>query len=187
MSTDNCQCKSPTIIGTKCDINMQTSSTSYVLFDTNSRQSSINLDAANNLPDSSGPISYSFTSDNQLQLSSSSSDTGRKGMCLNPSVLVAGLQTFVAFSFPTTLPSGVASEIWLQDINGDYRVSSALRFVGGSQSLDITADSVTSSTVSLSANVNYILLLSVSSFGSDVSAQVVTLVSICISFLLITP
>jgi hypothetical protein len=177
MSNDNCQCNSPKIIGTKCEINMQTSSATYVVFDTNSRQSSINVDAANDLPDSSGPISYSFTSDNQLQLSSSSSDVGRKGICLNPSLLVAGLQTFVAFSFPTALPSGVASEIWLQDTNGDYRISSALEFVGGAPSLELTADSTTSTILSLNANVNYILLLSVDSFGSDVSAQVVTLVS----------
>jgi alpha-tubulin suppressor-like RCC1 family protein len=186
ISEDNCQCNSPTIIGTKCEINMQTSSTTYVVFDANSQQSSINIDAANDLPDSSGPVSYSFTSDNQLQLSSSSSDTGRKGICLNPSLLVAGLQTFVAFSFPTALPSGVASEIWLQDTNGDYRVSSGLQFVGGAQSLELTADSTSSTILSLNANVTYILLLSVSSFGSDVSAQVITTVSHSyISFLLI--
>jgi hypothetical protein len=177
ISKDNCQCNSPMIMGTKCEINMQTSSTTYVAFDTNSRQSSINIDAANDLPDSSGPISYSFTSDNQLQLSSSSSDTGRKGICLNPSILVAGLQTFVAFSFPTALPSGVASEIWLQDTSGDYLISSALQFVGGAQSLELTADSTTSAILSLNANVNYMLLLSVSSFGSDMSTQIITLVS----------
>jgi alpha-tubulin suppressor-like RCC1 family protein len=177
LSKDNCQCNSPTIIGTQCEINMQTSSTTYVVFDANSLQSSINIDAANNLPDSSGPVSYSFTSDNQLQLSSSSSDTGRKGICLNPSILVAGLQTFVAFSFPTALPSGVASEIWLQDTNGDYQISSALEFVGGAPSLELTADSTTSTVLSLNANVNYILLLSVDSLGSDISAQIVTLVS----------
>jgi DNA-binding beta-propeller fold protein YncE len=174
ISTDNCQCNSPRIIGLKCEINMQTSSTSYVVFDSSSRQNSINIDSANDLPDSSGPISYSFTNDNQLQLTYSSSDTGRKGICLNPSVLVAGLQTFVAFSFPTALPSGVAVEIWLQDTSGDISVSSALRFVGGSQSLEITADSSTSSTVSLSSNTNYILLFSVSEFGSDLSSQVIT-------------
>jgi sugar lactone lactonase YvrE len=178
MSTDNCQCNSLMIIGTTCEINMQTSSASFVIFDTNSRQSSINIGAANNLPDSSGPISYSFTSDNQLQLSSSSRDTGRKGICLNPSLLVAGLQTFVAFSFPTALPSGVASEIWLQDTNGDHRISSALEFVGVGQSLELTAGSITSATLlSVNANVTYVLLLSVDSFGSDVSAQIVTLVS----------
>jgi hypothetical protein len=178
ISTDNCQCNSPKLIGSKCEINMQVQSSTYVVFDSSSRESSINIDAANDLPGSSGPISYSFTSDNQLQLTSSSSDTGLKGICLNPSLLVAGLQTFVAFSFPTALPSGVASEIWLQDATSDYKVSSAFRFVGGSQSLDLTADSTTSTTVSLSANVNYILLLSVSEFGSDLSAQVITLVNI---------
>jgi hypothetical protein len=178
ISTDNCQCNSPKLIGSKCEINMQVQSSTYVVFDSSSRESSINIDAANDLPGSSGPISYSFTSDNQLQLTSSSSDTGLKGICLNPSLLVAGLQTFVAFSFPTALPSGVASEIWLQDATSDYRVSSALRFVGGLQSLDLTADSTTSTTVSLSANVNYILLLSVDEFGSDLSAQVITLVNI---------
>jgi DNA-binding beta-propeller fold protein YncE len=178
ISTDNCQCNSPKVIGSKCEINMQVQSSTYVVFDSSSRQSSINIDAANDLPGSSGPISYSFTSDNQLQLTSSSSDTGLKGICLNPSLLVAGLQTFVAFSFPTALPSGVASEIWLQDATSDYKVSSALRFVGGSQSLDLTADSTTSTTVSLSANVDYILLLSVSEFGSDLSVQVITLVNI---------
>jgi DNA-binding beta-propeller fold protein YncE len=178
ISTDNCQCNSPKLIGSKCEINMQVQSSTYVVFDSSSRESSINIDAANDLPGSSGPISYSFTSDNQLQLTSSSSDTGRKGICLNPSLLVAGLQTFVAFSFPTALPSGVASEIWLQDTTSDYRVSSALRFVGGSQSLDLTTDSTTSTTVSLSENVNYILLLYVDEFGSDLSAQVITLVNI---------
>jgi DNA-binding beta-propeller fold protein YncE len=177
ISTDNCQCSSPKIIGARCEINMQTSSTSYIIFDTNSKQSSISIDAANDLPDSSGPASYSFTNDNQLQISSSSSDTGRKGICLNPSLLVAGLQTFVAFSFPTALPSGVASEIWLQDKTSDYRVSSALRFVGGSQSLDLIVDTTTSSTISLSASTSYILLLSVGDFGADLSAQVVNLVS----------
>jgi DNA-binding beta-propeller fold protein YncE len=178
ISTDNCQCNSPKLIGSKCEINMQVQSSTYVVFDSSSGQSSINIDAANDLPGSSGSISYSFTSDNQLQLTSSSSDTGLQGICLNPSLLVAGLQTFVAFSFPTALPSGVASEIWLQDTTSDYRVSSALQFVDGSQSLDLTADSTTSTTVSLSANVTYILLLSVSEFGSDLSAQIITLVNI---------
>jgi DNA-binding beta-propeller fold protein YncE len=178
ISTDNCQCNSPKLIGSKCEINMQVQSSTYIVFDSSSGQSSINIDAANDLPGSSGSISYSFTSDNQLQLTSSSSDTGLQGICLNPSLLVAGLQTFVAFSFPTALPSGVASEIWLQDTTSDYRVSSALQFVDGSQSLDLTADSTTSTTVSLSANVTYILLLSVSEFGSDLSAQVITLVNI---------
>jgi hypothetical protein len=154
---------------------MQTQSSSYIVFDANARQNSIDIDAANQIPDSSGPISYTFTSDNQLQLTSSS--PGRKAICLNPSVLVAGVQTFVAFSFPT-LPSGGASEIWLQDTNGDFSVSSSLQFVGGSQSLGVIADSTASTTLSLSANVNYLLLLAVSSFGSDVSAQVITTVSI---------
>jgi hypothetical protein len=156
---------------------MQAQSSVYVIFDESSGQGSINIDAANNLPDYSGPVSYSFTSDNQLQLSLPSSDTGRKGICMNPSVLVAGLQTFVAFSFPTVLPSNVASEIWLQDTTSDYQISSALRFVGGSESLDLTADSTTSTTVSLNTNEKYILLLSVGEFGSDLSAQVITLVS----------
>jgi DNA-binding beta-propeller fold protein YncE len=178
VSTDNCQCNSPKIIGAKCEINMQVQSATYVVFDSSSRQSSIDIDAANDLPDSSGPVSYSFTSDNQMQLTSSSSDTGRKGICLNPNLLVAGLQTFVAFSFPTALPSGVASEIWLQDATDDYRISSALRFVGGSQSLELIGDSSTSATVSLSANVNYILLLSISEFGTDLSSQVVNIVTI---------
>jgi DNA-binding beta-propeller fold protein YncE len=177
ISTDNCQCNSPNTIGSRCEINMQASSTSYIVFDSSSRQSSINIDAANNLPDSSGPISYSFTSDNQMQLTSSSSDVGRKGICLNPSLLVAGLQTFVAFSFPTALPSGIAAEIWLQDISGDYQVSSALRFVDGTQAFELTADSTVSTTVSLSANVTYVLLLFVSEFGSDLSTQVITIVS----------
>jgi hypothetical protein len=153
---------------------MQTSSTSYIVFDSSTRQNSIDIDSANNLPDSTGPVSYSFTNDNELQLTYSSSDTGRKGICLNPSVLVAGLQTFVAFKFPTALPSGVATEIWLQDSNGKFRVLSALRFVGASQSLELTADSKASSTVSLSPNTNYILLLSVSAFGANLSSQVVT-------------
>jgi hypothetical protein len=178
ISTDNCQCSSPTIIGSKCEVNMEAHSSSYIAFDTNSRQSSINIDATNELPNSSGPASYTFTSDNQLQISSSSSDTGRNGICLNPSVLIAGLQTFVAFSFPVALPSGVACEIWLQDANDDYQISSALRFVGGLQSLALIADSTTSTTMSLNANETYVILLSVSSFGSDVSSQVITLVSI---------
>jgi DNA-binding beta-propeller fold protein YncE len=175
VSTDNCQCNSPRIIGLKCEINMQTSSTSYVVFDSSSSQSSIDIDAANDLPDSTGPVSYSFTSDNQLQLSSSSSDAGRKGICLKPSLLVAGLQTFIAFNFPTALPSGVAAEVWLQDTSADLHISSAIRFAGGSQSLQLTVDTTSSNAISLSTNTNYVLLMSVGSFGTDLSAQVVNL------------
>jgi hypothetical protein len=183
ISQDNCVCYNQTIIGYTCQINMQLSSSTYVGFDSSSRQSIFNIDMANQLPSSSGPVSYTFTNDNQLQLSASfaSFDPERKGTCFNPGFLVSGLQGFVAFNFPVALPSGVAVEMWLLDTQASYKVSSVIKFAGASQTITLTGDSSTSNSITLSVNTDYILLLVVGNTGSALSTQIVNTVC-CIIF-----
>jgi hypothetical protein len=159
---------------------MQSASASYVVFDSASSQNYIDIDGSNKLPGSSGPISYSFTSDGQIQLTSSSTDQ-RRGMCLKPSILVAGVQTFVAFKFPTLLTQGASAEIWLLSEDGQYQISSAVKFAAnGAQSLSVSADSSDYTAINLASDVEYVLLLTASQTGDVLSTQVINLV--CITF-----
>jgi DNA-binding beta-propeller fold protein YncE len=179
VSLDNCVCYNQTIIGYSCQINMQLSSSTYVGFDSSSRQSTINIDVANQLPSSSGPVSYTFTNDSQLQLSASfnSFDPERKGTCFNPGFLVPGVQVFVAFNFPVALPLGVAVEMWLLDTQASYKASSVIKFTGASQTITLTGDSSAYSSITLNVNTDYILLLAVGNTGSSLSTQIVNTVS----------
>jgi hypothetical protein len=163
-----------------CQTNIQTSADSYIGFDSASKGGTINIAEASQLPNSSGAVTYSFTSDNQLQLSASFSlfDPERKGTCLNPTFMIAGVQLFAGFNFPILPSSGVGVEMWLLDAKGTYKISSVMSFVtDGSEILVLTGDTTTSSVLVVQANTDYVLLLSVSSTGATLSTQIIDSVS----------
>jgi hypothetical protein len=174
---DECQCHSPKTLGRKCEIDMQTSSASYVVFDTVTGASRVNMDAVNYIPGNTGNASIQLVSDHiELTNSFGQSEAGRKGVCLNPSYLIGGVQTFVAFEIPKLLPIGTAVEIWLNDATGKYAVHSSVKNVNGNMkfSVDIGTDSSSDSIV-LSTNTYYVLLVSVDNSGAFATAQVVNL------------
>jgi tetrahydromethanopterin S-methyltransferase subunit F len=96
-------------------------------------------------------------------------------MCLKPSIIVAGVQTFVAFNIPT-LPSGTAAEVWLSSADGSHHVSASIISKSTSgQELKLSAGSDTDTqTISLQVNVEYIMLIAVDASGGFITAQVVT-------------
>jgi hypothetical protein len=75
---DTCKCN-PNSLGVKCQINMQTSSDTYVAFGTNSNTNAVSV--ASSLPDASGAVNYQFET-NHLQLSTvfGTSETARRGV-----------------------------------------------------------------------------------------------------------
>jgi hypothetical protein len=170
-----CICNTPYYIGKLCEINIQASSSSFVSFDTLSNTSSINVEAANSLPGSS-PANYTF-SNNAVQVAATFSDTetARRSMCLNPSLLVAGVQTFIAFKIPSAQSAGTAVEVWLTDANGQYRVSTSVTQSSTGQQLKLNSGE--SASVQLSVNTPYIIIIEVDSSASLLTSQVLTTVS----------
>jgi tetrahydromethanopterin S-methyltransferase subunit F len=156
---------------------MEVSSTSYIIFDTSTNASVIDIDSSNQLPGTSSVVPYSFSSD-QIQLSAgfSATETNRKAMCLKPSIIVAGVQTFVAFNIPT-LPSGTAAEVWLSSADGQHHVSASIVSKSTSgQELKLSAGSATDmQAISLQVNVEYIMLIAIDTSGGFITAQVVTI------------
>jgi hypothetical protein len=146
-----------------------------VLFDTTSNTSSINVEAANSLPGSS-PANYTF-SNNAVQVGATFSDTetSRRSMCLNPSLLVAGVQTFIAFKIPSAQSTGTAVEIWLTAANGLHRVSTSVAQYSTGQQLQVSTGE--SASVQLDVNKQYIIIIDVDSSASFFTSQVLTTVS----------
>jgi hypothetical protein len=135
------------------------------------------MDAANSIPGNTGNASIQLVSDHiELTNSFGQSEAGRKGVCLNPSYLIGGVQTFVAFEIPKVLPIGTAVEIWLNDATGKYAVHSSVKNVNGNMkfSVDIGTDS-SSDSITLATNTYYVLLISVDTSGAFATAQVVNL------------
>jgi hypothetical protein len=162
---------------------MEISSSSYIIFDTSTNASVIDIDSSNQIPGTSAVVPYSF-SINQIQIGAgfSATETARKAMCLKPSIIVAGVQTFVAFNI-LNLPSGTAAEVWLSSADGNYHVSASIisKSTGG-QELKLSAGSDTDTqTISLQVNVEYIMLIAVDSSGGFITAQVVTVKNVPIS------
>jgi hypothetical protein len=162
---------------------MEVSSTSYIVFDTSTNASVIDIDSSNQLPGVSAVVPYSFSAD-QIQLSAgfSATETSRKAMCLKPSIIVAGVQTFVAFNIPA-LPSGTAAEVWLSSADGKHHVSASIvSKSSGGQQLLLTAGSDTDvQLILLQTNVEYVMLIAVDSSGGFLTAQVVTVKNVPIS------
>jgi hypothetical protein len=155
---------------------MEVSSTSYIVFDTSTNSSVIDIDSSNQVPGASAVVPYSFSTD-QIQLSAgfSATETTRKAMCLKPSIIVAGVQTFVAFNIPA-LPSGTAAEVWLSSADGKHHVSASIASKSsGGQQLLLTAGSDSDiQAISLQTNVEYVMLIAVDGSGGFITAQVVT-------------
>jgi hypothetical protein len=154
---------------------MQVSSSSYVAFDSSTNTGSANMDVANTIPGNTGTATFQLASTHAtLSNTFGQSETGRKGVCLNPSYLIAGVQIFVAFELPKVIPSGAAVETWLNDASGKYSLNAAVRNVNGGLvfSLVIGTDS-NSVPVSLSTNTYYVLLISVDASGGFATAQIV--------------
>jgi hypothetical protein len=149
---------------------MQTSSDTYVAFGTNSNTNAVSV--ASSLPDASGAVNYQFET-NHLQLSTifGTSETARRGVCMNPSVKVNGLQTFVAFNIPQDLPSGTtAVEVWMSQKNGATRIGAAVKRVGANHELELSQRAERSSqSAVLQASTDYILLIAVEEAGGYVS------------------
>ncbi len=172
--TGECQCNTKAI-GKQCEIDMQVSSSSYVVFDTTTNTSAINVDSANAIPGTIGTVNYQMTS-SELQLSSSFSSTqvAKQGICLNPSIIVAGVQTFIAFSLPSSLPSGTAAEVWISHPSGSFAFSSSVRSSSSGYVFELDVRGVkTSTSVSLATNEVYLILIHVDSFGTYVVSQIV--------------
>jgi tetrahydromethanopterin S-methyltransferase subunit F len=162
---------------------MEFSSTSYIVFDTSTNASVIDIDSTNQLPGTSSVVPYSFSND-QIQLSAgfSATETTRKAMCLKPSIIVAGVQTFIAFNVPA-LPSGTAAEVWLHSGDGKYQSSaSIISKSNGNQEFKLSAgiDNDVQS-IALQPGVEYIILIAVDSSGGFITAQVVTVKNVPIS------
>jgi hypothetical protein len=154
---------------------MQVSSSSYVVFDTTTNTSAINIDSANAIPGTSGTVNYQMTS-SELQLSSSFSSTqvAKQSICLNPSIIVAGVQTFIAFSLPSSLPSGTAAEVWISHPSRSFAFSSSVRSSSSGYVFELDVRGVKASTsVSLATNEVYLILIHVDSFGTYVISQIV--------------
>ncbi len=173
-STGECQCNT-NAIGKECEIDMQVSSSSYVVFDTTTNTSAINVDSANSVPGTSGTVNYQMTS-SELQLSSSfgSTQVAKQSICLNPSIIVAGVQTFIAFSLPSSLPSGTAAEVWISHPSGSFAFSSSVRSSSTGYVFELDAAGAKSSTpVTLATNTIYLILIHVDSFGTYVVSQII--------------
>jgi hypothetical protein len=162
---------------------MEVSSSSYIIFDTSTNASVIDIDSSNQVPGTSAVVPYSFSSD-QIQLNAgfSATETARKAMCLKPSIIVAGVQTFVAFNIPA-LPSGTAAEVWLSSADGNYHVSASIisKSTSGHE-LKLSAGSdIDTQAISIQVNEEYIMLIAVDASGGFITAQVVTVKNIPIS------
>jgi hypothetical protein len=158
---------------------MQASSASYVAFDATTNQNIINVDSANNIPGTIGNASYQF-SNNELQLSSSLYENTRKSVCLNPSMIIAGVQTFVAFAIPASLTTGTAVEVWFSESSGKI-FSSSIKSLSSGYVFELDISGVKDSTpVTLSTGTVYVLLVHVDSSGAYTTAQIVD--KVCMTF-----
>jgi hypothetical protein len=155
---------------------MQVSSASYIVFDTATNASVIDIDTSNQLPGTTGTVPYSFSSE-QIQLTTtfSSTETARKGMCLKPPVVMAGVQAFVAFTIPSSLQTGTAVEVWLTSADGKSQVSSAIKATSSGQLYELVGGTEKDTqTLLLETNKQYVLLVSVDESCSFVVSQVIT-------------
>jgi tetrahydromethanopterin S-methyltransferase subunit F len=177
VANGECLCNAHKIIGKECEIDMETSSASYIVFDTATNASVIDVDASNQVPGASGVVPYTFVND-QLQLSTgfSATETARKSMCLKPSIIVTGVQSFIAFNIPT-LQAGTAAEVWLTSINGQHHVSASIVAKNdGSQTFQLVAGSdIDVQPITLQTNVEYVILTVVDNTGAFITSQVVTI------------
>jgi hypothetical protein len=183
---NNCQCNIG-ILGKQCDIVLQTTSSTFVAFDTTSNSSSIiNIDAANQIPGATGTANYTFSSEGLLLSTTyGQSETGKKGVCLKPSLVIANMQTFVIFNIPVTQPSGTAVEVWLMDATKQYTIRASIKQTNNGQVFEIRSKSSFDSTnTNLQTGVDYLIVLSVDQSGSFVTTQILTIVS-CIVIILI--
>jgi hypothetical protein len=156
---------------------MQASSASYVVLDSTTGSSNINMDAASSLPGTTGNASVQAVGDHvEISNTFGQSETGRKAVCVNPSYLIGGVQLFVAFKIPKTLPTGTAVEIWLNEAGGQHKAAAKVSNENGNLvfSLTIGSDSHSDSIV-LATNVYYVLLVSVDASGAFATAQVIDL------------
>jgi hypothetical protein len=158
---------------------MQVSSSSYIGFDTNSNTSIVNIDDANAIPGVSSAPNYTFTS-NELQLSSTFSGVSktRSAICLNPSIKVGGLQTFVAFKIPNAMPQDTAVEVWLNDVMGKNSIYVSIKNTTAQGLIfEVNTGVGTDETpISLPLNTELVLLIFVDASGTFITAQVVDLV-----------
>jgi hypothetical protein len=155
---------------------MEVSSASYIVFDTATNASVIDIDTSNQLPGTTGTVPYSFASE-QMQLTTtfSSTETARKGMCLKPPVVMAGVQAFIAFTIPISLQTGTAVEVWLTSADGKSQVSSAIKATSSGQLYELVGGTEKDTqTLSLETNKQYVLLVSVDESCSYVVSQVIT-------------
>jgi hypothetical protein len=111
----------------------------------------------------------------QVAATFSDTETARRSMCLNPSILVAGVQTFIAFKIPSAQSAGTAVEVWLTDVNGQYRVSTSVAQSSSGQQLKLNSGE--SASVQLNVNTPYIIIIEVDSSASFLTSQVLTTVS----------
>jgi hypothetical protein len=158
---------------------MQTSSSSYIGFDTSSNTSVVNIDNVNTIPGVSSTPNYTFAS-NELQLSSTFSGVAktRSALCLNPSIKVGGLQTFVAFKIPSAMPQDTAVEVWLNDVVGKNSIYVSIKNTTAQGLIfEVNTGVGTDDTpISLPLNTELVLLIYIDASGTFITAQVVDLV-----------
>lgn len=173
VSQDICKCNSPTIIGATCQTDVSSTSISYTTLGS-ANTSVIDVSASNQIPGSSGVVDYAFQSD-RVDLSAAFTNSTRRTLCLSPSVVVSGVQTFVGFSIPSSLPLGAAVEVWLNRVNGSNSVSSSVKNTT-TQGMQFTLSSsgdIDSTSVSVPTATNLVMLIYVSATGSSISSQII--------------
>ncbi len=171
-ATDRCDCSSNTYIGSQCEVNITSSSTSFYSLNMASLFAKANTSMSAYLP--SYTITPSVTGTTEALVSTTFTNVGeRRGVCLNPTISIATSQVFVAFRVPT-LPVGASTEVWLVNEAGKVVLSSAVVYnTTGGQKLKVTSDTAESSTdVKLWNNSTYYLVLSAYG-GATVNSQIV--------------
>jgi hypothetical protein len=135
------------------------------------------MDAASSLPGTTGNASIQAVGDHvEISNTFGQSETGRKAVCVNPSYLIGGVQLFVAFKIPKTLPTGTAVEIWLNEAGGQHKAAAKVSNENGNLLFSLTIGSDSSSdSIVLATNVYYVLLVSVDVSGAFATAQVIDL------------
>ncbi|KAL0483970.1 hypothetical protein AKO1_004648 [Acrasis kona] len=155
---------------------MDTSSRLYNSFNNTKAETKINAGIFTQINSDVSAASYQISQDNQLQISADFSKSNKQGLCFTPSISAPGVQIFVMFNFPFILPSGVASEIWLQSSSNKRKVSSRVEFRSdATQNFIVTTGGTVTNvnSVKLSANTNYLMLGAVDSDVGQYGSQLV--------------
>ncbi|KAL0481822.1 hypothetical protein AKO1_010653 [Acrasis kona] len=146
-------------------------SSSFAVFNSINLNSTINNAVSDRIQSSTGQPVFTTTDDKLLvQID----PTTTKSLCFNPPASLVGFSSFVLFSFPDVLPSGVITGITLVPTDGTSSISTSVSFTSsGRQQLILQSDTTTGSDLSLTSHTEYLLMLGADADVSFILAQVV--------------